>query len=110
MLSFKEFFEEETVSGDVRGLGYVTGDPSAPDTGVNQYVTTNQLASDKVNGALLKLMKDIHIKYHAENGFKTFNPMVRDKTLEYYDTDMNADPLLRDKLRNKGKNNNVTKG
>jgi|688.fasta_scaffold184076_5 hypothetical protein len=74
MLSFKDFFKEETISGDVRGLGYVTGDPSAPVDGVSQYVTTNQLASDKVNGAMLKVMKDFHHHDRDDIGIKAHNP------------------------------------
>ena len=74
MLSFKQFFKEETLSGDVRGLGYVTGDPSAPVNGVNQYVSTNRLASDDINGALLKLMKDSHHHDRDDIGIKAHNP------------------------------------
>lgn len=74
MKSFIDYFKEETVSGDVRGLGYVTGDPSAPVDGANQYVTTNQLASDDVNGALLQMMKNSHLHDRDDIGQKAHNP------------------------------------
>ena len=93
----------------VRGLGDVTGNPAVQDNPLQQYFGVNALAVDKVNGALLKLMKDSQLKYNMV-GFKTFNPSSRDKSLEYYEKDENHNPLLRDKIRNRNKNNNVTKG
>lgn len=74
MKSFKEFFEEETVSGDVRGLGYVTGDPSAPVNGMSQYISTNQLASDNQNSALLQMMKNSHLHDREDIGQKSHDP------------------------------------
>lgn len=74
MLSFKQFFKEETIAGDVRGLGYVTGDPSAPADGMNQYVSTNQLVSDKQNGALLMMMKSSHLHDRDDIGQKSHDP------------------------------------
>ena len=102
--------EETTSAGDaVRGFGDVSGNPAVQDNPLQQYLDTNALAKDQQNGALMKMMKQ-----SQQNlvGFKEFNPhtVSRDKTLEYYDKDVNADPLLRDKIRNRGKNNNVTKG
>jgi hypothetical protein len=35
---------------------------------------------------------------------------TRNKSLPYYDDDPNGDLLLRDKIRNKNKNNNATRG
>lgn len=109
MLSFKEFIKEETQSaGDgVRGLGDVSGNPAVQDTPLQQYFGTNALAVDKMNGALLKMMKQSQSNLL---GFKEFNPMSRSGSLEYFDDDDNHNPLLRDKIRNAGKNNNVTKG
>lgn len=75
MKSFKQFIEEETITGDVRGLGYVTGDPSAPVDGINQYVTTNQLAKDQQNGAVLKMMKDSHSHNRSDIGIDAHNPI-----------------------------------
>lgn len=109
MKSFLEFVKEETTSGGdaVRGFGDISGNPAVQDSPLQQYLGTNALASDKNNGALLKLMKDSQTNLV---GFKEFNPNTRDKALEYYETDVNADPLLRDKIRNRNKINNVTKG
>jgi hypothetical protein len=102
---------EETVSGGlmVRGFGDVSGNPAVQDNPLQQYINTNALAKDQQNGALMKMMKDTQFNLI---GFKEFNPHIvsRDKTLPYYEEDPNGDPLLRDKIRNKGKNNNVTKG
>jgi hypothetical protein len=106
----KPIKEETVASGEmVRGLGDVTGNPAVQDNPLQQYFGVNALAVDKVNGALLKLMKDSQLKYNMV-GFKTFNPSSRDKSLEYYEKDENHNPLLRDKIRNRNKNNNVTKG
>lgn len=74
MKSFKQFVKEETISGNVRGLGYVTGDPSAPVDGISQYITTNKLASDDINGALFKTMKDYHHHDRDDIGIKAHNP------------------------------------
>jgi len=106
----KPVTEETVASGEmVRGMGDVSGNPAVDTNYIQQYIDTNALAKDKQNGALMRMMKD------SQNnliGFKEFNPHMvsRDKTLPYYEEDPNGDPLLRDKIRNKGKNNNVTKG
>lgn len=86
----------------VRGLGDVTGNPAVQDNPLQQYFGVNALAVDKVNGALLKLMKDSQLKYNMV-GFKAFNPSSRDKSLEYYEKDENHNPLLRDKIENRSK-------
>lgn len=103
------FVKEETMSSGeaVRGFGDVSGNPAIQDNPLEQYVTTNQLAKDKENGFIMKMMKQ---SQRNVVGFKEFNPITRDKGLEYYKDDENADPLLRDKLRNRGKNNNVNRG
>ena len=61
------------------------------------------------SSALMKMMKDSQLNLL---GFKEFNPHIvsRDKTLPYYEEDPNGDMLLRDKIRNKGKTNNATRG
>lgn len=74
MKSFKEFFKEETIAADVRGLGYVTGDPSAPVDGMSKYISTNQLASDDINGALLQLIKNSHLHDRDDIGQKAHDP------------------------------------
>lgn len=104
----KKLKEETVAAGDmVRGLGDVSGNPAVQNDPLQQYFGTNALAADKQNGALMKMMKDS--QYNIV-GFKEFTPNYRDKSLQYYQSDVNADPLLRDKIRNRGKNNNVTKG
>lgn len=115
MLGFKEFILKEdgeavTSSGDaVRGLGDVSGNPAVQTSPLQQYLATNALAKDQQNGAVLRMMKDSQLKYNTV-GFKSFNPLTRDKTLSYYDRDPNAELLLRDRLRNKDKDNNATRG
>jgi hypothetical protein len=84
----------QTVSGGdmVRGMGDVSGNPAVADNPLQQYVDTNALAKDQQNGALMKMMKD---SKHDILSFKAFDPnkMSRDKTLQYWDTDENGDPL-----------------
>lgn len=102
---------EETVSAGlmVRGLGDVSGNPAVQDDPLQQYIGANALAKDQQNGALMKMMKDSQLNLI---GFKEFNPhtVSRVKSLPYYEQDPNGDMLLRDKIRNKGKDNNATKG
>ena len=74
MLSFKQYFKEETLAGDVRGLGYVTGDPSAPVDGMSQYISTNDLAKDQQNGAIVKMMKDSHLHNRNDIGIPSHDP------------------------------------
>lgn len=86
---------EETVSGGemVRGFGDVSGNPAVQDNPLQQYINTNALAKDQQNGALMKMMKD---SKHDILSFKAFDPtksLSRDKTLQYWDTDENGDPL-----------------
>ena len=74
MKSFKQFVREETIVGNVRGLGYVTGDPSAPVDGISQYITTNELESDDINGNMLKTMQNYHHHDRDDIGIKAHNP------------------------------------
>jgi hypothetical protein len=80
MLSFKEFIKEETQSaGDgVRGFGDVSGNPAVDVDPLQQYITTNELAKDKENGALMKMMKNSQLKYNPV-GFKSFDPRTKGK-------------------------------
>lgn len=107
----KKKLKEETVAGGemVRGFGDVSGNPAVSDDPLQQYIGANALAKDQQNGALMKMMKDSQLNLL---GFKEFNPHIvsRDKTLPYYEEDPNGDMLLRDKIRNKGKTNNATRG
>ena len=56
----KKKLTEETVSAglSVRGFGDVSGNPAVQSDPLQQYVDTNMLAKDDVNGALMKMMKD----------------------------------------------------
>jgi hypothetical protein len=104
----KKLKEETTSAGDaVRGFGDVSGNPAVDLDPLQQYITTNELAKDKQNGALLKMMRQTQ---SGLLGFKEFNPMSRSGAIEYFDDDDNHNPLLRDKVRNSGKKNNVTRG
>lgn len=104
--------KEETVSGGemVRGFGDVSGNPAVQNDPLQQYFGINALAADKQNGAIMKMMKD---SKHDLLGFRAFDPIkhnTRDKSLSYYHQDPNAELLLRDKMRNKNKDNNATRG
>ena len=64
--------KEDNATGAVRGLGYVTGDPGV--NYVDQYVNTNALAYDPMNGAKLDFMRKFHNKLHKGLGFDEYNP------------------------------------
>lgn len=100
--------KESTTTADARGLGYVSGDPA-----VDGAVTTNDVDSLFFRGNLKNSIKQSENPLAKMIGFKAFNPdklNTRDKSLPYYDDDPNGDLLLRDKMRNKSKNNNATRG
>jgi len=104
----KKLKEETTSAGDaVRGMGDVSGNPAVSEDPLQQYISTNVLAKDQQNGALLKIMRQ---SKSSLLGFKEFTPMSRSGAIEYFDDDDNHNPLLRDKIRNAGKKNNVTRG
>lgn len=71
MKRFKEFCEEETATGDVSGLGFVSGTPAVNDTGVANYVAKNTADSDQKNNILG--LKD-HSTKHNLVKFKAFDP------------------------------------
>lgn len=100
--------KEETVAGGemVRGFGDVSGNPAVQDNPLDQYLSTNALAADKQNGALMKMLKQSQQNLVK---FSEFKPNNRDASLKYYNDDENGELLLRDKLRNRGKINNATK-
>lgn len=100
--------KESTTTADARGLGYVTGDPA-----VDSVVTTNDVDSLFFRGGLKNSIKQSENPLAKMIGFKAFDPdklNTRNKSLSYYEQDPNGDMLLRDKMRNKGKNNNATRG
>ncbi len=104
-VSFKGFIEflqeedlDETYTSAVRGLGYVTGEPSAPQNDVQQYYDANAKQVSQVNDALSKEMKDNKLV-----GFKSFNPKDisnnRDKSLLYWYNDDNGNPFMIDVMK-----------
>lgn len=76
MKRFKDFFKEETVSGDggIGGLGFNSGNPAVDDDSIKGYLDTNVLAKDKQNGYLSKQLKDNQSKIAHKIGFKAFDP------------------------------------
>jgi len=67
--------KEETGIGAVRGLGYVSGDPSGSDNPVEQYLTTNAMSYEDYNGNVLQLIRKMHSRYHDTNlGFHDYTP------------------------------------
>ncbi len=67
--------KEETGVSAVRGLGYVSGDPSGSDNPVEQYLTTNAMSYEDYNGNVLQLIRKMHSKYHERNlGFHEYTP------------------------------------
>ena len=63
----KNKLKEETGVAGVRGLGYVSGDPSGTDY-VQQYINTNALSHNDINGNKLGWMKKKHDKPHNKVG------------------------------------------
>ena len=78
----KKKLKEETLSGTVsgglmvRGFGDVSGNPAVQNDPLQQYIDTNALAKDDINGALMKMMKD---SKHDVLGFKSFDPKEFEK-------------------------------
>ena len=66
---------EENTTGHVRGLGFVSGDPSCGIDYVDQYKGTNMMSYDDDNGDKLKYLQQAHIDHHNKAlGFNHFNP------------------------------------
>ena len=64
--------KEQTGVQGVRGLGYVSGDPSGTDY-VEKYINTNSMSYQDDNGNKFNRMKTIHNKLHNRLGFKEFD-------------------------------------
>lgn len=63
---------EESSTVGVRGLGYVSGDPSGVDY-VQKYIDTNSMSYNDTNGNNLKWIKK-HTKGHNKVGFNEYDP------------------------------------
>lgn len=72
----KKVVKEETTTSGVGGLGFRTGTPAVDED--NDYVSTNALAYDPLNGARLDFIKKIHSSLHSNLGFNEFNPKSKD--------------------------------
>ena len=58
--------EEMTATGgDVRGLGYVTGDPATEPEAIERYKSGNVVDTDGRSNQLFKKVKDMHINLHG---------------------------------------------
>jgi len=65
--------KEESATGAVRGLGFVTGDPGV--NPVTQYINTNAMAYTDENGNKLDYLKKQHYNLHNDKlGFAAFDP------------------------------------
>lgn len=79
--------KEETGISGVRGLGYVSGDPSGTDY-VEKYVNTNAMSYQDVNGDKLKFIEKSHKRLHDRKlGFKEYDP-TKIKTLSNFMSEM----------------------
>lgn len=63
--------ENTSVTG-VAGLGFNTGVPAVDDD--NGYITTNALAKDSMNGAIMDFVNKHHQHLHDKTSFKEYNP------------------------------------
>ena len=65
--------KEESVTGAIRGLGFVTGDPGV--SYVDQYINTNAMAYQDENGNKLEYLKKLHTNLHnSKLGYDAFDP------------------------------------
>ena len=65
--------KEETGISGIRGLGFVSGDPAVADY-IQQYIDTNAMSYDDLNGNILQLIRDKHSKFHKNMGFGEYTP------------------------------------
>lgn len=69
----KPVVKEQVGVQGVRGLGYVSGDPSGSDY-VEKYINTNSMSYQDENGNKFNYIKNSHNKLHNKLGFKEFDP------------------------------------
>jgi len=89
--------KEESSTGGVRGLGFVTGDPGV--NYVDQYINTNSMAYVDENGNKLKNIKKKHIDLHnSKLGYNFFDPTnikeLSNKTLKEFNMALGPDADL----------------
>jgi hypothetical protein len=58
--------EMTATSGEVRGMGYVSGDPAAFPDAIQRYVAGNVVDSDQQNNQLFKKVKEVHGALHSK--------------------------------------------
>ena len=62
----KRVVKEETSTSDVRGMGYVTGNPEIDDDAVAHYQNTNMAVADTHNDLLNKVLHKMHLLRSAK--------------------------------------------
>lgn len=63
--------ENTTLTGAIAGLGFNTGVPAVDSD--NEYVTTNSLSNDALNGAIMDFVNRHHQHFHDKSGFKHYD-------------------------------------
>ena len=58
--------KEDTSTGDIRGLGYVTGDPKSDDDALQSYIERNIATADTHTDILNKVLQKMHTSYHSK--------------------------------------------
>ena len=88
----KVSMKEESGVGGVRGLGYVSGDPSGTDY-VKQYIDSNAMSYTDENGNKLEWIKKKHKEIHNKKlGFSSFDPTNIDGNKNFVNEGMSAGP------------------
>lgn len=73
--------EEITASGgDVRGMGYVTGDPATQPDAIERYKSGNVVDTDGLNNQLFKKVKNMHTSLHSTE--TAYEKRVRRESVE----------------------------
>lgn len=96
--------EDISVSSS-RGLGYVTGNPAAGSDQLSSYFDSNAKNSAEVSLTISDQMKKSQSNTIKFKDYKPTDRMARDKSLTYWDTDENGDPLEKKRRNNDFKRN-----
>jgi hypothetical protein len=62
----RKTIKEEVSTADVRGLGFVTGDPKGDQDAMQSYLERNIATADTQNDLLNKVLDKMHHQYHAK--------------------------------------------